>query len=265
MRQSPLRPTAAAFVALGFALLWTVSTPAPVRAETFSVANSDYRNYLYFQVPEATVRRALPNGWQAAPAQSGPTQGANLVVILIDQLAAHNAQGAPAGGGTNQLAVLYVPARNVATGMETLMVFDGFSARPEGSPGAYGVYAPAGVRVERAVRAGPGGERRGEERWAVAAEGSSDRLEVRLRYVAAVPERAAYETLAHSARNPDFYRIYRVVQGNDFVRSGPTGVDRVEEFAFAASGPRLGALFDGSERLVAVLSVPSYVRQVFLP
>ena len=72
MRQSPLRPTAAAFVTLGFALLWTVSALAPVRAETFSVANSDYRNYLYFQVPEATVRRVLPDSWQAAPAQSGP-------------------------------------------------------------------------------------------------------------------------------------------------------------------------------------------------
>jgi hypothetical protein len=267
MRQSALRPVAAAFVALGLALPWAASSPAPARAETFSVANSDHRNYLYFQVPEATARRALPDGWQAVPAQSGPAQGANLVVILIDQLAAHDAQGAPAGGGTNQLAVLAVPARNAATGAEGLMVFSGFSARPEGSPGAYGVYAPAEVRVERALRAGPGGERRGEERWTVAAEGGggSDRLEVRLRFGAAAPVRTAYEARVYSARNPDFFRIYRVVQGNDFVRSGPAGVDRVEEFAFAASGPRLGALFDGSERLVAILSVPSYVRQVFLP
>src|SRR5215212_1008806 len=125
MRQSSLRPIAAAFVALGLASPWAMSPATPARAETFSVANSDHRNYLYFQVPEATVRRALPDGWQAAPAQSGPTRGANLVVILIDQMAAHNAQGAPAGGGTNQLAVLYVPARNTATGAETLMVFDG--------------------------------------------------------------------------------------------------------------------------------------------
>ena len=146
------------------------------------------------------------------------------------------------------------------------MIFDGFSAKAEGAPGAYGVYEPAEVRLERSVQAGPGNARRGEERWTVATQGGGgNRLELRLRYAAAMPNRLASEARVYSARNPDFYRIYRVEQGNDFVRSGPAGLDRVEEFALAASGPRLGALFDGTERLVAILSVPSYVRQIFLP
>ncbi len=84
-------------------------------------------------------------------------------------------------------------------------------------------------------------------------------------HAATTPTRTSYEARVYSAQNPDSYRIYRVEQGNDFVRSGPAGVDRVEEFSFAASGPQLGTLFDGTERLVAVLSVPSYVRRVFLP
>jgi hypothetical protein len=230
------------------------------------VANSDHRTYLYFQVPEATVRRVLPDGWQAAPPQTGPTQGANLVVILLDQLMAQDAQGRPAGGGRNQGVALFVPARNVASGAAGLMVFGGFSAKPEGSPGAYGVYARADIRMDRTIHVGPGDAYRGEERWTVAGEGEGgDRLEVRLRYTAATPTRATAEARAHSARNPDYYRIYRVEQGNDFVRSGPAGVNRAEEFSFAASGPQLGALFDGSEQLVAILSVPSYARRVFLP
>ena len=180
---------------------------------------------------------------------------------------AHDAQGRPAAGGTNQFAVLGVPARNAAAADAAgLVIFDGFTAKPEGAPGAYGVYEQAEMRLERTIQAGPGGTRRGEERWTVATQGGGgDRLEVRLRYAGATPNRVASETRVYSARNPGFYRIYRVEQGNDFVRSGPAGVDRVEEFAFAASGPRLDALFDGTERLVAVLSVPSYVRQVFLP
>ena len=264
MRERGLRLTVPAFVA--GALSMAACLPSQARAETFSVANNDYRTYLYFQVPEATAQRLLPAGWQATPAQSGPTQGTNLVVILLDQLMAQDAQGRPAGGGTNQGVALFVPARNAATGAAGLMVFGGFSAKPEGSPGAYGVYARADIRMERAVHAGPGDARRGEERWAVAGQGDGgDRLEVRLRYTAATPTRATAEARAYSAQNPDYYRIYRVEQGNDFVRSGPAGVDRVEEFSFAASGPRLGVLFDGSQRLVAILSVPSYARRVFLP
>jgi hypothetical protein len=264
MRDRALSLIALALITVALSMAECSSSPA--RAETFSVANIDHRTYLYFQVPEATAQRLLPSGWEAAPAQSGPTQGANLVVILLDQLMAQDAQGRPVAGGTNQGVALLVPARNATTSAAGSMVFDGFSAKPEGSPGAYGVYAPAAIRMERTIYTGPGNVRRGEEQWEVAAEGDSgDSLQVRLRYAAAIPSRTSYEARAYSAQKPDFYRIYRVEQGNDFVRSDPAGVDRVEEFSFAASGPRLGALFNGTERLVAILSVPSYVRQVFLP
>jgi len=269
MEEEPMEERALTLIAsavVSFALSMAACSSSPASAETFSVANVDHRTYLYFQVPEATAQRLLPSGWEAAPAPSGPTQGANLVVILLDQLMAQDAQGKPVGGGTNQGVALLVPARNATTGAAGLMVFGGFSAKPEGSPGAYGVYAPAEIRMERTISTGPGNVRRGVEEWEVAAEGDGgDRLQVRLRYAAATPTRTSSEARVYSAQKPDFYRIYRVEQGNDFVRSGPAGVDRVEDFSFAASGPGLSKLFDGTERLVAVLSVPSYVRQVFLP
>jgi hypothetical protein len=263
MRARAQRPAAAAFA---LALAWAAPLPPPARAETLSSVTTDHRTILNFRVPEETVRRLLPAGWQSAPPGSGPAQGANLALVLIDQIMAHDAQGRPATGGTNQFVVLAVPARNAATGAAGAMVIDGFSAKPEGAPGAYGAYEPAEVRLERAVQAGPGDARRGEERWAVAAQGAGgNHLEVRLRYAAATPSRAASEARVYSARNPDFYRIYRVEQGVDVLRSAPADVDRVEEFAFAASGPRLGALFDGSERLVAIVSLPAYARRIFLP
>jgi hypothetical protein len=263
MRTHALRLIAATFV---ITLAGVASFTDPARAETLSALTSDHRTYLYFQVPEATVQRVLPNGWQAAPPQSGPAQGANLLVILIDQMMAQDAQARPIAGGTNQFAVLGVPVRSAATGAGGLMVFDGFAAKAEGAPGAYGVYEPAEMRLERSVQAGPADARRGEERWSVESRaGGGNRLEMRLRYTAATPNRVASETRVYAARNPDFHRIYRVEQGNDFLRSGPAGTGRVDEFTFTASGTRLAPLFDGQERLVAILSVPSYMRQIFLP
>lgn len=261
MREPVLRPVAAA---LALTLAWAAPFSPPARAETFSAATTDHRTLLHFRVPEEIVRRVLPAGWQADPPGSGPAQGANLVLILLDQIMAHDAQGRPAVGGTNQFAVLAVPGRDPATGEAGLLVFDGFSAKAEGAPGFYRAYERAEVRMERAVRAGSGDARRGEESWAVAGPGG-DRLEVRLRYAGGTPVHSAFEARPRSARDPATWRIYRVEQGADVLRSGPAGVDRVEEFAFNASGPRLGALFDGTQRLVAVLSVPSYVRQIFLP
>jgi hypothetical protein len=41
-------------------------------------------------------------------------------------------------------------------------------------------------------------------------------------------------------------------------------VDRLTEMQFSATGPRLGALFDGSQ-LISALSIPWQVRQVFVP
>ncbi len=73
MRKRAPRLAAAIFV---FALVWAAALPSPARAETFSAAANDHRTYLYFQVPEATVRRVLPSGWQPAPPPSGPAQGA---------------------------------------------------------------------------------------------------------------------------------------------------------------------------------------------
>ena len=69
----------------------------------------------------------------------------------------------------------------------------------------------------------------------------------------------------HSAAKPDFYRIYRIEQAVDVVRSTATGVDRVTKLSFKASGGKLGQLFDGTEQLISVISVPWYTRQLYLP
>ena len=76
--------------------------------------------------------------------------------------------------------------------------------------------------------------------------------------------RGKVEAKLHSAAKPDFFRVYRFEQGADVVRSSATGVDRVTNFSFKASGPRLAPIFDGNEQLIAITSVPHYSRTIYL-
>jgi hypothetical protein len=51
----------------------------------------------------------------------------------------------------------------------------------------------------------------------------------------------------------------------DVARSAARGIERATKFSLKVSGAKLGALFDGTEQLLNVTSVPSYSRSVFLP
>jgi hypothetical protein len=72
----------------------------------------------------------------------------------------------------------------------------------------------------------------------------------------------------HSSGRPrggEFYRIYRIEQAADIVRSTPTGTDHAQKFLCKAAGGKLSQIFDGSEQLISITSLPFYSRQVFLP
>jgi hypothetical protein len=56
-----------------------------------------------------------------------------------------------------------------------------------------------------------------------------------------VPTTSKINPNVHSAAKPDFYRIYRIEQAVE------------------------GQLFDGTEQLISVISVPWYTRQLYLP
>jgi hypothetical protein len=52
---------------------------------------------------------------------------------------------------------------------------------------------------------------------------------------------------------------------SEVVRSVPLNVDRVSRVSFKAAGDKFAGLFDGSEQIISVTSVPWYSRQVYLP
>ena len=90
-------------------------------------------------------------------------------------------------------------------------------------------------------------------------------LEIQIQFARGVPARDKLEGKFYSAAKPDFYRTYRYEQGADVARSTAAGIDRVTKFSFKASGSKLAPLFDGSEQLITITSIPSFSRSIYLP
>jgi hypothetical protein len=67
-----------------------------------------------------------------------------------------------------------------------------------------------------------------------------------------------------AARDTSIVRWYQDDQVMNVVRSDPLAVNRVTEISLQATG-ELEDVFDGSERVVAVVIQRPYMRQVYVP
>ncbi len=103
-----------------------------------------------------------------------------------------------------------------------------------------------------------------DESWKFTTD-AGDSIELQIQYTRGEAVRGSVEAPVYSAAKPDFYRIYRYEQATDVVRSTGTATDRVQKLSFKASGQHLAPLFDSSEQLVSVTSIPFYTRQIYLP
>ena len=140
----------------------------------------------------------------------------------------------------------------------------GLSSPPGYAPGPYGNFSAAKGIMSRTLRINDEGRSRAEESWDFEGEtGDSIRLEIQ--FVRGIAVRRNAEVRVHSAIKPEFYRIYRIEEAVDVVRSGTERSDRVQRCFFKASGPRLSPLFDGSEQLISIASLPWVSRRVFVP
>lgn len=226
--------------------------------EKLSGTNVDTRIGLAFNAPDATIRKLLPAGWEPNPPTSGPARGANLNLVLVDSVSAQDAEGKPVT--PNRGIALVIPAKKTGSDAAGPMVVGGLFA-PHYAPGAYGVFLPAKVSIERKVHSDPEGKATVDETWDLRGEDGHS-IHIRVAYVRGTPARSKTEAKVYSGTKPDYFRIYRVEQGSDVARSTETGVDRVSAFSLKASGPKLSPLHDGSAQLVAVTAIPWYSRSV---
>ena len=243
------------------ALLVLATCPAFAQdKEKLSANDISVRTALAFNVAEAAVQKLLPAGFAINSPVAGPAKGSNLNVVLIDYLMVQDPEGKPLPPRTT--VALTVPGKN-ASGEAVAVVVGGFIPQA-GVPGPYFVFGSAKSKVDRRSLTDAEGKSIIDETWQIRGDDGST-LELELQFARGVPERGKVQSKIHSAARPDFYRIYRFEQAADVARSTATGIDRVSKLSFTASGPKLAPLFDGSQQLISITSIPFYSRSIYLP
>ena len=243
-----------AFVAFAFFLL----AGAVCAEEKLIGTNADLRTVLAFKISQATAQKLLSGGWEVNSPTTGPTKGSNLTVVLDEEITSFDPEGKPVG--TFRGVALSVPAKKKGTETSGAVVVAGYF--DVGAPGKFGVYTTAAVNIERRAHTSAQGRSTIHEIWQIAgADGSS--IEAQVEFTRGLPEKRKIESKLFSPIKPEVAILYRIDQASDVVRSTVTGVDRVTKFSFKASGVMLSAIFDGTEELISVTSVPWYSRQVY--
>ena len=244
---------------------WLVIPTAQAGAETPVGSCMDTRSVVAFRVERAELQSWLPDPWQVNPFAKGPLKEANLLVIFVDRLLNLDAQGKPMAGGTFRAAALAVPAKHSQTGESAPLIIRVFA--PHETVDLYNPYkntVKTTIHREQTMKSADLGPGTGSELWELK-DSAGEMLQFQMAYQRAVPLRAKQELKPRSSVVPTFYRIYRVEQLTDLVKSIPAGVDRVQTFQFRVTMSELRKLFDGSEQIVGILVIPWYVRQLSLP
>jgi hypothetical protein len=259
---SPLAVSAGR-LALGAVLFGAVAGHAG--AESPVEFSAETQMQLDFHVPDAALAAMLPAGWEPSVATAGPAKDANLRMVFIDRGDVTGPDNKPLGRGSNQLVYLIIPIKQATTGTTGQMVLAGITADAADAPGPFGVYLPASThRMARSTVAG-GEPTLTEENWEFAAA-SGERMEVHLKYERRGAPKAAAEVKFFSAKDPATYQIFKYERGLDIMRNATVNVgDRVKEFSYKASGGRIGALFDGSEKVLSIDAIHWSTRAAFAP
>jgi hypothetical protein len=236
--------------------------PGPASAETLVQQSSEARMQLDFHVPDAALQSMLPAGWEPSVATQGAAKDANLRMIFIDRINVTAPDGAPAGSG--QMVYLAIPIKQASTNTVAQMLIYGLTSDPKEAPGPFGVYQLAtSYHMQRATVAAPAPQT--TEAWSFTAA-NGEHMELNLKYERGVGRRASNETKFFSSTNPGFYQVFKVDQNLDIMRNATITVpDKVKEFQYKASGGKLGALFDGSERVLSIDAISWYNRAIYLP
>jgi hypothetical protein len=246
------------FVAL---LLLAASPAAAQNNEKLAAIDSSVRTVITFKAPAAAVQKLLPAGWEIEAPIAGPDKGTNLALYLIDFQLGQDPAGKLLTG--RPTLALVVPARKTGSDLAASVIPGGYTALA-GVPGPYSNFIAGKVTVERQSHTDGDGKAVIDEKWEIKGDDGSA-VDFQIQFARGVPIREKTEMAYYSSVKPEFYRIYRVEQGTDVVRSTALGVDRASRLSFKVSGGKLAPLFDGTEQLVGVTSLPMFSRAIWLP
>jgi hypothetical protein len=238
----------------------------------FSDGIAAARTMIALEGNAAALQRRLPSGWALAPyagddLRGTSLRGANMLVPFHEVYAVRTHEGRPAGLPQLSYIAFVSQAREQATGELAHLHWFTYTEDPAGVPGKYGDGTLARITRSQTFSKARRGETQVRETFS--AEAESGEVHLSLAYEQGgdlviwasadkpnLPLRAAHD--------PRIVRWYQEDQVMNVVRSNPLNVDRVSELSLDVKG-ELEDVFDGNERVVAVVIQRPYMRQVYVP
>jgi hypothetical protein len=247
---------------------WHPPTAQPLVAQTPAGMQGDrLRLMLGFRVKPEAVQQRLPAPWLLHPVDSGPLQGSNFFVTLVDRVRDDDALRQPRARGSNRIINFAVPAKHPQTGQTASIILDGFASNPANVPGFFQAYRVATVRMEHTIKAHAADVEEVTDVWEVQEATGPGVLELRLHsrqlLSAQILERGEVQVL--SARDPNLWQRHKFEAVAEVLKSVPEGTERVQEYRFRLTVPEYRELFDGSEQLIGITVALWHLRQVFGP
>jgi len=224
-------------------------------AELYSGSNSDVRTVLYYKASTAALSKFLPAGWELSPFTTAPSAGANLQIEFVDQLYAVDPKGTV--GAPYRYVLFGIPVHKTGSSENVLMLFDGLS---RGGAGPYGIAETAKDDVNRGVHYNSS-PTTVSETWNF--DGGGEKVSLQTEFERGPMTLEKGDSHVYSQLKPEFSRIYRFKETTDVVKSGDA--NHLHSLSLKAEGGKLTAIFDGSETLVSVVSLPVYSRDILVP
>jgi hypothetical protein len=228
------------------------------------------RLLLGFIVAPHALQQRLRSPWQIAPLPAFSALGVpeqdqpNLLLIFHHLLLDQDVQGRVLTDSGSRFVVFNIPVANLETGEQGLMHFRMFTGGA--IPGRYRDALPARVRhdyhlVEDSTTTSI------REAFQVHPEAGGT-IEIQLTYQRGLLLRQKADRPNFplwTTADPGIVRVYQEESVLEILHNAATGFNVTQDVLFHSTVPELADLFDGSERLVAILGNPHYARKVFSP
>jgi hypothetical protein len=221
----------------------------------------DTRLVLAFRVDPAELQKLVPGPWDSANTATGPAKDANFNVIFYDRMLQQDGAGASMGPPYRFVVFASVMKPKDASAAASV-VSRIYAGDPKRVPGPYKNSLLSVVDRQSVIESASSERGKVEETWGVRAPDHAINLSVK--YEKSAPVRQKSEGKVYSSVDTAFYRLYRWDLLAEVVKSASAGVDRVKDYRLNVSVPDYANLFR-SAQLVAIISQPMYVRNVWLP
>jgi hypothetical protein len=229
------------------------------------------RTMLAIEGNVTALQSRLPSGWELMPYAGKDLRGtsltdANMLVPFHEVYAVRSHDSKVVDQQQMSYVAFVSQARNNATGEVAHIHWFTYTEDPTDVPGKYKDAKLANVTRSQTFTKERQGETHVRETFDAVAGGGEIHLSLAYEQGGMVMWVTADEPnlTFYAARDTNIVRVYQEDQVINVVRSLPMNVDRVSDISLDVKG-ELEDVFDGSERVIAVVIQHPYMRDVYVP